>query len=29
MIEGKAGDAGYFDFDKRTDIGFRNRITIE
>jgi len=30
-VEGKAGDAGYFEFvfDKRTDIGFRNRITIE
>ncbi|WP_296384272.1 hypothetical protein [Winogradskyella sp.] len=30
-IIGKKGDAGYFnfEFDKRTDIGFRNRITIE
>jgi hypothetical protein len=30
-ILGKKGDAGYFDFefDKRTDIGFRNTITIE
>ena len=31
MVDGKSGDAAYFDFmfDKRTDIGFRNKITIE
>ena len=31
MVEGKAGDAIYFDFlfDKRTDIGYRNKIVIE
>ncbi|BAO77175.1 hypothetical protein [Winogradskyella sp. PG-2] len=31
LISGKKGDAGYFDFefDERTDIGFRNIITIE
>jgi hypothetical protein len=31
LVIGKKGDAGYFDFefDKRTDIGFRNTITIE
>ena len=31
MVEGKYGNAAYFDFefDKRTDIGFRNKITIE
>ena len=30
-IIGKKGDAGYFEFefDKRTDIGFKNTITIE
>lgn len=30
-IKGKADEAGYydFDFDKRTDIGFRNKIIIE
>jgi hypothetical protein len=30
-IIGKSGDARYFDFefDKRTDLGFRNKITIE
>lgn len=30
-IIGTSGDARYFDFefDKRTDIGFRNKITIE
>jgi hypothetical protein len=30
-ISGKANDAGYFnfEFDKRTDIGFRNKITLE
>ena len=31
IITGNAGDASYFDFefDERTDIGYRNRITIE
>jgi hypothetical protein len=31
IITGKKGDAGYFDFtfDKRTDIGFKNKIVIE
>ncbi|WP_299126131.1 hypothetical protein [uncultured Winogradskyella sp.] len=31
IIEGKSGDAAYFDFefDERTDIGFRNKITIQ
>jgi hypothetical protein len=31
LVEGKAGAAAYFDFefDKRTDISFRNRILIE
>lgn len=31
FISGKSGDAGYYDFefDKRTDIGFRNKIIIE
>lgn len=30
-VQGKSGDADYFDFvfDKRTDIGFRHKITIE
>jgi len=30
-ISGKKGDANYFDFlfDERTDIGFRNKITLE
>ena len=30
-INGNAGDAGYYDFefDTRTDIGFRNKIVIE
>ncbi|WP_225035780.1 hypothetical protein [Winogradskyella sp. SM1960] len=30
-ISGKKGDADYYDFlfDERTDIGFRNKITIE
>ncbi|WP_179344799.1 hypothetical protein [Winogradskyella ursingii] len=30
-ISGQAGEASYFDFDfdKRTDIGFRNKITLE
>lgn len=30
-VTGKKGDAGYYDFefDERTDIGFRNKITIE
>ena len=31
IVAGKKGDAAYFEFefDKRTDIGFRNKITIE
>jgi len=31
IIEGNSGEAAYFDFlfDERTDIGYRNRITIE
>ena len=30
-VSGKKGEAGYYDFefDERTDIGFRNKITIE
>lgn len=30
-VEGKANDASYFDFefDKRTDIGFKNKIILE
>lgn len=31
LISGKKGEAGYFDFkfDKRTDIGFKNKIVLE